>query len=118
MLASFRAMATVVRHYRSLALFGPGDELRLSAVDPSEDEITAAALLRRSHKIASAFRSAPELTGPVEAVPTRSFYLYAFPVGVETVVITIEAPRLLQSALRWVPDGRIVVTDLGGAQWI
>jgi len=107
-----------VRHYRSLALFGPGDELRLSATDPAEDEITAAALMRRSRKVASVPHSSPELTGPVEAVPARNFYLYTFPVGVETVVITIEAPRLLQSALRSVPDGRIVVTDLGGAQWI
>src|SRR5262245_2515359 len=31
MLASFRAMATVVRHYRSLALFGATGDLRLSA---------------------------------------------------------------------------------------
>src|SRR6188508_3288273 len=44
MLASFRAMATVVRHYRSLALFGPVDELRLSAADPTESDSTATAL--------------------------------------------------------------------------
>jgi signal transduction histidine kinase len=118
MLASFRAMATVVRHYRSLALFGPGDELRLSAADPSEDATTAGALFHRSRIAASASHPTPELTGPVQAVPGRSFYIFSFPVGVETVVMTIEAPRLLQSALRSVPGGRIVVTDLGGAQWI
>ena len=59
MLASFRAMATVVRHYRSLALFGPDDGLRLSATDPSEDEGTAAALMRRSRDAASASRRVP-----------------------------------------------------------
>jgi signal transduction histidine kinase len=117
-LASFRAMATVVRHYRSLALFGPNDELRLSAVDPTEDEITAVALLSRSRIAVISSRSAPQLSGPHDAVAGRWFYLYCFPVGAETVVITIEAPRFLQSALRSVPDGRIVVTDPGGAQWI
>ena len=47
----------------------------------------------------------------------RYFYLYRFPVDAETVVITIEAPRLLQSAMHPVPDGRIVVTDPGATQW-
>jgi len=117
MLASFRAMATVVRHYRSLALFGPDDGLRLSATDPSEDERTAAALMRRSQDAASTSRAAAQLTGPVEAVSGRYFYLYRFPVDAETVVITIESPRLLQSAMHPVPDGRIVVTDPGATQW-
>ncbi len=117
MLASFRAMATVVRHYRSLALFGPDDGLRLSATDPSEDEGTAAALMRRSRDAVSASRTPAQLTGPVEAVSGRYFYLYRFPVDAETVVITIESPRLLQSALHPVPDGRIVVTDPGATQW-
>src|SRR5262245_22981089 len=48
LLAYFRAMATVVRHYRSLALFGPGEALRLSGTDPSEDEATTRALITMS----------------------------------------------------------------------
>ena len=117
MLASFRAMATVVRHYRSLALFGPDDQLRLSAIDPTEDDPTAAALISRSRTAANVGHAAPLLTGPVEAVTGRYFYFYRMPVDAETVVITIEAPRFLQSALRPVPDGRIVVTDPGATQW-
>jgi signal transduction histidine kinase len=117
MLASFRAMATVVRHYRSLALFGTDGALRLSAVDPSEDHATAAALMQTSRTAASSPRRASRISGPVEAVAGRHFYLYRFPVDGETVVITIEGPRLLLSAMRSVPDGRVVVTDPGAVEW-
>jgi signal transduction histidine kinase len=117
MLASFRAMATVVRHYRSLALFGPDRKLRLSATDPTETGATATTLMQGSLAAATAAGASPHLTGPVEVVGSRYFYFYRFPVEAETVVITIEAQRLLQAALRPVPDGRIVVTDPGGTQW-
>jgi len=117
MLASFRAMATVVRHYRSLALFADDGAMRLSAVDPSEDVATAKALMRTSRAAWTSPLDQRRVSGPVEAVPGRYFYLYRFPVDKETVVITIEGPLLLQSALRSVPDGRIVVTDPGAAQW-
>jgi signal transduction histidine kinase len=117
LLASFRAMATVVPHYRTLALFGPDHALRLSAADPAEAKQTAAALVRDSHDAVGAARAAA-LLGPVESTPGRSFYLYRFPVDADTVVIAIETTRFLRSALRAVPDSRIVVTDPGGTQWI
>ena len=117
MLASFKAMATVVRHYRSLALFGPGPRLQVSAVDPTEDKETAAGLMRISTELA-ARRSRPEqMSGPVDVRGGRQFYLYRFAIGADVVVITIEGPRFLLSALRSVPNGRIVVTDPGGVQW-
>ena len=116
MLASFNAMAAVVRHYRSLALFGPDQALLLSAVDPTEVPATAHALMQMSRRVVGLPRGARQLTGPVETATKRYFYLYRFPVGPDVVVITIDGPRFLQSALRSVP-GRIVVTDPGGAEW-
>ena len=117
MLASFKAMATVVRHYRSLALFGPGPSLQVSAIDPTEDKETAAALMRSSSELA-ARRSRPEqMAGPVDVRGGRQFYLYRFAIGADVVVITIEGTKFLLSALRSVPNGRIVVTDPGGVQW-
>jgi signal transduction histidine kinase len=117
MLASFKAMATVVRHYRSLALFGPGPSLQVSAIDPTEDKETAAGLMRSSAE-AAASRSRPEqMTGPVDFIGGRQFYFYRFAIGADVVVIAIEGKRFLLSALRSVPNGRIVVTDPAGVQW-
>ena len=118
MLASFRAMATVVRHYRSLVLFAADGTTGLSAIDPTEDGATAAALVRDSRTGAGAARPDAAVQGPGRGdARALDFYLYRFPVDEETVVIAIEAPRLLQSAMRSVPDGRILVTDPGGAEW-
>jgi signal transduction histidine kinase len=117
MLASFNAMATVVRHYRSLALFGPGPRLQESAIDPTEDEATAAALMRISTEAAARRPGPQQMNGPIEIVGGRRFYLYRFAIGAEVVVITIEGNRFLLSALRSVPNGRIVVTDPSGVQW-
>lgn len=116
-LASFRAMATVVRHYRSLALFSEGKNLKLSATDPTETADTAAALMDMSRTAAELPASLRRLTGPIEVKGARYFYLYRFPVGAEIVIIAIDGPRLLQSALRSVPNGRIVVTDPDGSEW-
>lgn len=118
MLASFRALAIVVRHYRGLALFGPDGAVRISATDPSEKHVTREALLRMSRTAAAA---APgegrRLTGPVMGAPDHYFYFYTFPVGAETVVITLDAPRFIQAGLRATPEGRVLVTDPGGVEW-
>ena len=117
-LASFRAMATVVRHYRSLALFGSTKTLRLSATDPTEAPETATALMKMSRAAAEGPASSRRLSGPIEASGGRYFYLYRFSIGADVVVIAIDGPRLLQSALRTVPEGRVVVTDPDGIEWI
>ncbi len=118
MLASFKAMATVVRHYRSLALFGPRNVLQLSAVDPTETRETATALMRVSEKAVQLPQGGRQLTGPIDLSDNRHFYLYRFPIDSDSVVIAIDGPRFLQSALRSIPDGRVVVTDPGGVAWI
>jgi signal transduction histidine kinase len=117
MVASFNAMAIVVRHYRSLALFDRAGVLKVSAVDPSEPKRTGEALLQESRAQARHAAPATRLTGPVEVVPSRFVYLYTFAVDRDVVVITIDARRFLQSALRAVPDAKVSVTDPSGREW-
>ena len=117
LLASFKATATVVRHYRSLALFDQGTRLRLSAIDPSERQATGDSLLEASRSPAAHSVTKPRLTGPSEVVKGRYFYFYAFTVDNSAVVITVDAPAFLRSALRAVPDARVVVFDPSGTEW-
>lgn len=119
MLASFRALATVVRHYRSLALVDSDGRLHVSAVDPSETKPAGTELLEMSLAAAADLGAPRRLSGPVPSrLGERSFYLYTFAVESGTIVITIEAPRFLQSVLRSVPDGHAIVLDRGGQGWI
>jgi signal transduction histidine kinase len=117
LLASFNAMATVVRHYRSLALFGRDGALKVSAVDPSEKKGAAEALVEVSRRAASGSAGQSGLTGPFELVPGRHVYLYSFKIDTDTVVIAIDAPRFLQQLLRAMPQGRVIVTDPDGTEW-
>ncbi|HXJ23467.1 MAG TPA: ATP-binding protein, partial [Polyangia bacterium] len=57
------------------------------------------------------------LTGPVELEAGRVFYFYRFPAGVNEVVLSIDGPLLVQSAVRSVPDSRVIVTDPRGFEW-
>jgi signal transduction histidine kinase len=116
-LGAFRAMATVVRHYRSLAFLGSAAEVRLAATDPTESPSTAAELTEMSRSISQTGRASPRLRGPVQSRDGRRFYFYVMPVGSEKVVIAIDASRFLQSALRSIPEGRIVVRDPGAEEW-
>lgn len=116
-MGAFRAMATVVRHYRSLAFLGRATEVRLAATDPTESPSTAAELTAMSRSISQTAKTSPRLSGPVQAKDGRRFYFYVMPVGDETVVIAIDASRFLQSALRSIPEGRIVVRDPGAEEW-
>jgi signal transduction histidine kinase len=116
-MGAFRAMATVVRHYRSLAFFGSATEVRLAATDPSESSSTAAELTELSRTVSRAAMTTPRLSGPVQTRDGRRFYFYVMPVGPERVVIAIDASRFLQSALRSIPEGRIVVRDPGLEEW-
>jgi signal transduction histidine kinase len=117
MIASFNAMAIVVRHYRSLALFDRTGTLKVSAVDPTEAKTTGDALLRASSSQAKGAKVSTRIEGPIEVVPGRFVYLYSFAADEDVVVITIDAPRFLQSALRAIPDAKVVVLDPGGTEW-
>ena len=117
--ASFEAMATVIRDYRTLVLLGPvGCNPLVAAIDPTEAPATGSALVQRSCGAGRTAPHAQHLTGPVDPPGGRAFYFYSFPVAADTVVVTIEGSLLLQSAFRSLPDSRIMVIDPNGAQWI
>ncbi len=115
--ASFDAMATVIRHYRTLTLLGSDHETLLIAADPSESRAAAGELTKISHEVPLA-HDGPSLMGPIDLPDKRSFYFYGFPVGLDTVVISVEGSLLFQSAFRSLSDSRILVTDPQGAEWI
>lgn len=116
-IGAFRAMATVVRHYRSLAFFGKGGVLRFAATDPNETPRLAAELTDMSRSVASAQGRTRRLEGPIQAGDDRRFFLYSLAVADNRLVIAIDAARLLGSAMRPIPEGTIVVTDPGGEEW-
>jgi C4-dicarboxylate-specific signal transduction histidine kinase len=47
---------------------------------------------------------------------TQQANLYTLPLADDTVVIAVDTARFLQSALRSIPQGRIIVTDPAGEQ--
>ncbi|HVZ89734.1 MAG TPA: ATP-binding protein [Polyangia bacterium] len=118
--ASFKALATVIRHYRTLVLLGPDPSAapQVVAVDPSEVPAVAQSLVQLSRQTAATSPGVARLAGPVELLAGRWFYFYDFPVGAEHVVITVEGSLLLQSAFRSLPESRIIVGDAAGAEWI
>jgi signal transduction histidine kinase len=115
--ASFNAMATVIRHYRTLTLLGPNRETIMVAVDPTENQAAAKILTEMSREV-PAIHGGPRLTGPIEPPDKRSFYFYSFPVGLDTVVISVEGSVFLQSAFRSLSDSRILVSDPQGTEWV
>ena len=117
--ASFNALATVIRYYRTLVLLAPGaGEPLVVAVDPTESPAMADALVQLSRQAGATGAQGERLIGPVELRGQRFFYFYDFPVGAERVVITVEGSLLLQSAFRSLPDSRLIVTDPHGAEWL
>jgi signal transduction histidine kinase len=117
--ASFNAMATVIRHYRTLVLLSPGTSRPLVvAVDPGEAGPTATALVQMSCAVGPDGARVHGLTGPAQLPGGRVFYFYSFQAGGNDVVISIEAPLLLQAAFPSLPSSRIVVTDPRGVEWV
>jgi signal transduction histidine kinase len=110
-------MANVVRHYRSLAFFERGTELRFAATDPNETAESAAELADMSRVAARSPSGTRGLRGPIAAKDGRRILLYALSVADGTVVIAVDTGRFLHSALRTIPEGNIIVTDPAGGQW-
>jgi signal transduction histidine kinase len=120
-LAAFKALATVVPHYRTIALFGGGGPI--VAVDPTEDPVVIAPVLVEASAAparAAIAERRPTRAGPLALRGGRSFYLYAVPVGDgEAVVVTSDAAMMLEAVSRR-PSGAsgLVVIDPSGAAWV
>jgi signal transduction histidine kinase len=120
-LDAFQTLATVVPHYRTIALFH-GGRGPIVAVDPTEDRGRVAPAL-----VAASARLADEATrttravraGPITVDGRRSFYFYAVPAGAEAVVVTSDAALMLEAVSRRSTDARgLVVVDPSGAVWV
>jgi signal transduction histidine kinase len=121
-LDAFQALAIVVPHYRTVALFHAG-RAPIIAVDPTEEPARIVpGLVAASQKVADTAveTQRPARSGPLTLAPGRSFYLFAAPAGVgEAVVTTTDAPVMLEAASRRPTDGGgLIVLDPSGAVWI
>jgi signal transduction histidine kinase len=118
--SAFRALAVVVVHYRTIALVAGDGTLNVLAVDPSEDAVTARALLPRVERLGAAAtsKSAEKLVG-VSPFTGRSFLLYATPVPSGGAIVVASDAALLLRSVAWpqVPSGRLFVTDPSGVVW-
>ncbi|HVZ73341.1 MAG TPA: HAMP domain-containing sensor histidine kinase [Polyangia bacterium] len=121
-LHAFEALATVVPHYRTIALFHAGRR-PLVAVDPTEDPVAIApALVAASERLAAeaATDGGTARSGPLSLGGGRAFYLHAAADGAgEAVVVSSDAAMMLESISRRPTDaGGLVLVDPNGAAWI
>jgi two-component system sensor histidine kinase HydH len=119
-MSAFQALATVVRHYRMVGLFGPSGA-KLVASDPNEPRAAvkeivelSSATARRARGSRSAFLDGVHESGG------RQFYLYAAPVNQdEVLVVASEARLLLHGPLRpRSPNVRYFAIDPSRAMWV
>jgi signal transduction histidine kinase len=116
--ASFDALATVIRPYRTLVLLSPDrSEPLVVAVDPTERPSIAQALVQMTSARDPGVPRLRGLSGPVELAGGRVFYFYRFPAGVNEVVLSVDGAEFVQSAVRGVPEGRVIVVDPHGYEW-
>jgi two-component system sensor histidine kinase HydH len=121
--SAFYALVAVVPQYRTLALYAGDGSAAVSALDPTEDpQGIAPALFQQGRALAATVASdgSSTLQGPTEVVADRFFYLLARRAGAhEVLVVSIDAPMLLQDALPAASaDTRHVVFDPEGVAWI
>ncbi len=121
-LDAFQALAIVVPHYRSIALFDQGGE-PIVALDPTEDKtriVPGLVAASRALAAAAGTRRLPERAGPLTLAPRRSFYLFSSPAGAgEAVVATSDAAVMLEAVSRRPTDaGGLLLIDPSGAVWI
>jgi two-component system sensor histidine kinase HydH len=119
-LSAFQALATVVRHYRLVGLFGPSGPV-LVASDPNEPDAAVRQIVNLSRAAAKRARgSGSALLDGVHEADGRQFYLYAWPVNArEVLVVASEARLLLHGPLRpRAPNVRYFALDPDRAMWV
>jgi signal transduction histidine kinase len=119
---ALQALAIVVPHYRTIALFEPG-RAPLVATDPTEERShVVPGLIAESRTLAVRTMNTqkPLRAGPVTILAGRSFYLFAAPAGDGgAVVATTDAAVMLETVSRRPTDThKLVLLDPSGAAWI
>ena len=117
--SAFRALATIVRHYRSIVLFPADGTPPIYAIDPVEGKASAQALLDVSARTATAeeHRELTRMAGPTALPDGRPIYLYAVPLKEGVVVIAVDGPRLLYGLMRGRSESRLLLLDGGSTLW-
>ena len=117
--AGFQALATVVRHYRALAVRRQDGTSPVVAVDPSEPRELMTELAASVDEALGQARASgrPVLRGPFVAAG-KPEYLYAAPVGERAAVVLVLDPRPILAALHPRTTARLVVADPAGNLWL
>ena len=119
---AMQALAMVVPHYRTIALFEP-ERAPIVATDPTEERThVVPGLIAESRVLAlrTMRTQTPTRAGPVTILAGRSFYLFAAPAGNGgAVVATTDAAVMLETVSRRPTDThKLVLLDPSGAAWI
>ena len=119
--SAFKALAVVVPHYRTIALFKDDGHLEVAASDPTETPPTVAALLEHSRRLAVeiAAKGTQALGKPAVAYGDRSFWFYGTPLrGGGALVVASDAAIFLHG-VAWtpLPVARLFVTDPAAIVW-
>ncbi len=122
-LSAFDALAAVMPHYRTIALYDAGGNASVTAIDPTEDrETIARSLFAQGGDLARevALSRQSVLRGPTPSADgNRFFYLLGAPAGLhEVIVVTSDAGMFLHGALPpGGPDAHEFVLDPHGVVW-
>ena len=121
--SAFEALAAVVPHYRTIALYDTAGGVSVTAIDPTEDrERIARSLFALGGDLARevVLGGRSVLRGPTPSADgTRFFYLLGAPAGPhEVIVVTSDAGMFLHGVLPpGGPDAHEFVLDPHGVVW-
>jgi signal transduction histidine kinase len=118
--SAFHALAVVVVHYRVIALVDGNGAFDVLAPDPTESQRAVAALLPELRRTAiGALTKGRELLGQPVRFGTRSFLVYATPVGDGSAIVVASDAALLLRAVAWPQHSstRLFVTDPSNVVW-
>ena len=117
---TFRALAVVVPHYRTISLHRADGAIEILAVDPTETRPTVDALIPHTQHLARevANRRVKALGEPAR-YGARSFLLYGTPINDGGAIVVASDAAMFLAAGSWpsLPAAQLFVTDPGGVVW-
>jgi signal transduction histidine kinase len=119
--SAFQALAAVVPHYRTIALFQDDGRVEAFAPDPTETPATVQALLDHSRRLALEIvaKRTQSLGRPAVAYGERSFWFYGIPVRGGGALIVASDAAIFLHGVAWtpLPVARLFVTDPAAVVW-